>query len=99
MPQTFKQSKIFFTRISALDSERYASKAFYMLANDADLDNSNWVSHHRDLQQRYEMQQLDNKSKIKTKVRKNFETQILQCLNEHILEDKKLHLYATFKTT
>ena len=70
-----------------------------MLANDADLGNSNWVSHARDLQQRYEIQQSDNKSIIKTKVRKHFETQILQCLNEHILENKKLHLYATFKTT
>ena len=89
----------FYTRISLLSSERYASKAFSMLVKDTDSGCSNWVSQARDLQTRYEIQQSDNRLIIKSKVRKNFEQDILQKLNEHITEDKKLHLYASFKTT
>jgi len=44
-----------FARLSSLDSQRYASKAFAMLTKDADYDNYNWVSHGQDLRARYEI--------------------------------------------
>ncbi len=70
-----------------------------MLANDAESGHSNWVSHVRELQIRYKIQQTDNRSMIKTKVRKHFESKLLKCLKEHITSNKKLHLYASFKST
>ena len=36
---------------------------------------------------------------IKNKVRKHFELEILGKLNDHITANKKLHLFASFKTT
>lgn len=86
----------FYTRISSLDSERYASKAFYMLV---DSEYPNWVSQTHDLQTLYEIQLSDNRSVIKNKVRKHFELEILGKLNDHITANKKLHLFASFKTT
>ncbi len=88
----------YFSRVSALDSERYSSEAFSVLVNDADLGQSNWVSRARNLQERYEIQQSDNRSIIKSKVRKHFESETLRQLREHIIKDKKLHLYASFKS-
>ena len=88
----------FFARLSSLDSKRYASKAFVMLIKVADDGHSNWVSHPRDLRVRYGIQESDNRSVIKTKVRSYFESEVLGRLNEHITENKKLNLYASFKT-
>ncbi len=58
----------FYNQISSLNSERYVNNAFYMLANDAESGHSNWVSHVRELQIRYKIQQTDHRSMIKTKV-------------------------------
>ena len=88
----------FFARLSSLDSKRYASKALSMLTKDADYGRSNWVSHARDLRVQYEIQQADTRSVIKTKVIRHFKSEVLHRLNEHITEDRKLHLFASFKT-
>ena len=87
----------FFARLSSLDSQRYASNAFSMLTKDADYGHYNWVSHARDLRVRYGIQQSDTRLVIKTKVIKHFESEVLHRLNEHITEDRKLYLYASFK--
>ena len=98
--QTHRHIRIlsFFTRLASLDSKRYASKAFAMLIKDADYGHSNWVSHACDLRVRYGIQESDNRSVIKTKVISYFESEVLGRLNEHITENKKLNLYASFKT-
>ena len=88
----------FFARLSNLDLQRYASKAFLMLAKDADFGHCNWVSLARELRVRYEIQQSDTRLIIKTKVIKHFQSEVLHRLNEHISENKKLNLYASFKT-
>ena len=87
----------FFARLSSLDSQRYASNAFSMLTKDADCGHYNWVSHAHDLRVRYGIQQSDTRLAIKTKVIKHFESEVLHRLNEHITEDRKLYLYASFK--
>ena len=69
-----------------------------MLIKDADYGHSNWVSHACDLRVRYGIQESDNRSVIKTKVISYFESEVLGRLNEHITENKKLNLYASFKT-
>ena len=69
-----------------------------MLIKDADYGHSNWVSHTCDLRVRYGIQESDNRSVIKTKVISHFESEVLGRLNEHITENKKLNLYASFKT-
>ena len=89
----------FCNRLSSLDSKRYASKAFTMLQNDADYGHSNWVSHARVLQLRYEIEQSDTRGIIKTKVISHFQSQVLESLKQHLTENKKLNLYASFKTT
>ena len=88
----------FFTRLSSLDSQRYASKAFYMLTKDADHGHYNWVSYARDLRVLYEIQQTDTRSNVKNKVFKHFQSKVLHSLNAHITDNKKLSLYASFKT-
>ena len=88
----------YYARLSSLDSERYSSKALSMLSLDADFGHSNWVSQVRNLQDRYEIRITDNRTIIKAKVRKHFERQLLEKLKEHITDDKKLHLYASFKS-
>ena len=89
----------FFARLSSLDSQRYARKAFSMLINDVGNGHDNWVSHARDLRLRYEIQHSDTRSIIKTKVNKYFELEVFRRLNEHITENRKISLYASFKTT
>ena len=88
----------FFARLSSLDSQRYARKAFSMLINDVGNGYDNWVSYARDLRLRYEIQHSDTRSIIKTKVNKYFELEVFRRLNEHITENRKLSLYASFKT-
>ena len=88
----------FFTRLSSLDSQRYARKAFSMLINDVGNGHDNWVSHARDLRLHYEIEHLDTRSIFKTKVNKYFELEVFRRLNEHITENRKLSLYASFKT-
>ena len=46
----------------------------------------------------YEMQQLDTHSIIKYKIIKHFQSEVLHGLNEHITDNRKLNLYASFKT-
>ena len=87
----------FFTRLSSLDSRRYASKAFSMLKKDADHGHYNWVSYAHDLRVRYEIQQSDTCSIIKYKIIKHFQSEVLHGLSEHITYNRKLNLYASFK--
>ena len=87
-----------FTQLSSLDIQRYASKAFFMLAKDTDYGHYSWVSHARDLRVRYNIQQSDTRSVIKTKVTKHFQSEVLNRLNEHITENRELNVYASFKT-
>ena len=72
----------FCNRLSLLDPKRYASKAFSMLINDVDDGHSNWVSHARDLQFRYEIEQSDTRAVIKTKVISHFQSQVLESLKK-----------------
>lgn len=88
----------FLARLASLDLTRYASKAFSILAKDADHGHSNWISYARDLRLRYEIQQLDTCSNIKNKVINHFKSGVLYRLNDHITENRKLNLYASFKT-
>ena len=87
----------FFTRLSSLDSRRYASKAFSMLKKDADHAHYNWVSYAHDLRVRYEIQQSDTCSIIKYKIIKHFQSEVLHGVSEHITYNRKLNLYASFK--
>ena len=50
------------------------------------------------LRVRYGIQESDKRSVIKTRVISYFESEVLGRLNEHITENKKLNLYASFKT-
>ena len=70
-----------------------------MLKNDADYGHSNWVSHARDLQLRFEIEQSDTRAIIKTKVISHFQSPVLDSLKEHLTENTILNLYAIFKTT
>ena len=88
----------FFARFSSLESTRYASKALCMLRMDADYGHHNWVSYARDLQVRYDIQQSDTRSDFKNKIINHFQSEVLLRLNEHITDNKKLNLYASFKT-
>ena len=87
----------FFTRLSSLDSRRYASRAFSMLKKDADHGHYNWVSYAHNLRVRYEIQQSDTHSIIKYKIIKHFQSEVLHGLSEHITYNRKLNLYASFK--
>ena len=69
-----------------------------MLINDVGNGHDNWVSHARDLRLRYEIQHSNTRSTIKTKVNKYFELEVFRRLNEHITENRKLSIYASFKT-
>ena len=88
----------FFSRLSSLDSQRYASKALSMLSKDADHGLYNWVSYARDLRVRYDIQQSDTRLIIKNKITKHFQSEVLHRLNEHLTDNRKLSLYASFKT-
>ena len=68
-----------------------------MLIKDADYGHSNRVSHACDLRVRYGIQESDNPLVIKTKVI-SFKSEVLGRLNEHITENKKINLYASFKS-
>lgn len=46
----------------------------------------------------YEIQRSDTRTVIKTKVSNHFQSNLLERLNEHINENKKLKLYASFKS-
>ena len=70
-----------------------------MLQNDADHGHSNWVSHARDLQLRYEIEQLHTRAIINTKVISHFQSQALESLKKHSTENKKFNLCVSFKTT
>ena len=74
----------FLSRLSSLEPERYANKAFIMLVDDADSGQSNWISKSRNLQLFYDIQNSDSHSSTKLKVKKHFEIQLLVKLNEHI---------------
>ena len=89
----------FLSRLSSLEPERYANKAFIMLVDDADSGQSNWISKSRNLQLLYDIQNSDSHSLTKLKVKRHFEIQLLVQLNEHITQDKKLNLYASFKSS
>ena len=99
--QKYQHVKIlkFYSRLCNLETNRYASKAFNMLLYDAESNKVNWVSKARNLQSIYEFQNSDNNEIIKYKVRENFATEIRNKLNIHISEDKKLKLYASFKSS
>ena len=47
---------------------------------------------------RYEIQQSDTRSIIKYKIIKHFQLEVLHGLDEHITHNRKLNLYASFKT-
>ena len=95
--QRHMNSLNFFTRLSSLESKRYASKAFCMLRMDADYGHQNWVSYAHDLRVRYDIQQSDTRSDFKKKIINHFRSQVLHRLNEHITDKKMLNLYASFK--
>ena len=67
-----------------------------MLINDVGNGNGhdNWA---RDLRLRYEIKHSDTRSIIKTKVDKYFELEMFRRYNEHITENRKLGIYASFK--
>ena len=88
----------FFPRLSSLESTRYASKAFCMLKKNADYGHRNWVSYARDLRVHYDIQQSDTRSNFKNKIINHFQSEVLRRLNEHITDNKKFNLYASFKT-
>ena len=88
----------FFARLTSLESTRYASKALCMLRMDADYGHHNWVSYARYLRVRYDIQQSDTRSDFKNKIINHFQSEVLHRLNEHITDNKKLNLYASFKT-
>ena len=89
----------FFLRLSNLENHRYARKAFDMLLADSDLGKTNWVSIARSLVSHYNINISDNASMIKTKVYNYFQSLVINNLRHHILEDKKLKTYASFKST
>ncbi len=89
----------FYSRLSKLEPERYASQAFLMLVNDADADRSNWISKTRNLRTRYEISSLDNNETTKMKVRNTFASELKNNIHDHIIQDKKLKLYASFKSS
>ena len=68
-----------------------------MLAKDADYGHYNWVSHAPDLRVRYDIQQSDTRSAIKTKVIKHFQSEVLNRLHEHLTENRELNVYASVK--
>ena len=69
-----------------------------MLTKDADYAHYNWVSHARHLWVRYDIQQSDTRSFIKSKIIKHFQSEVLHRLSDHITDNRKLNLYASFKT-
>ena len=69
-----------------------------MLRMDADYGHHNWVSYARDLRVRYDIQPSDTRSDCKNKIINHFQSEVLHRLNEHITDNKKLNLYASFKT-
>ena len=69
-----------------------------MLTNDADNGHYNWVSHARDLRAPHEVQQWNARSVIKTKINKYFESEVFHRLSKHTTDNRKLHLYASYKT-
>ena len=89
----------FFLRLSNLDSERYANKAFNILVADNDAGHSNWVTTARNLLTLYNVSMVDNKIAIKRKVHQHFQSLISNNLKTHLVEAKKLRTYALFKTT
>ena len=88
----------FLSRLSNLDEDRYASKAFNMLIADADNGYKNWVTTARSLSNLYNIHISDNKDTIKSKVKQHFQSMIRNSLDQHISEDKKLKTFATFKS-
>lgn len=70
-----------------------------MLLADSDLGKTNWVSIARSLVSHYNINIPDNASMIKTKVYDYFQSLVINNLRLHILEDKKLKKYASFKST
>ena len=89
----------FFLRLSNLEEERYANKAFNMLVTDANAGYSNWVSTAQSLASIYNINNSDNISAIKHKVHQHFQSTIIDNLKVHISQDKKLKTFALFKTT
>ena len=89
----------FYNRLINLDSNRYASKALIMLTMDADSGNCNWVSIVRSLQALYDIKPSDSNFVINCKVQQYFQSCIMEQLNQHIIQDRKLKTYAIFKTT
>ena len=69
-----------------------------MLTKDADHGHYNWLSYAHDLRVRYEIQESDTCLNITIKVINHFKSGVLQRLNNHITENRKLNLYASFKT-
>ena len=69
-----------------------------MLINDVGNGHDNWLSHARDFRFHYEIQHSDTRSIIQTKVNKYFELEVFRRLNEHKTENRRLSLYASFKT-
>ena len=69
-----------------------------MLTTGADNGHYNWVFHARDLRVCYEVQKSDARSAIKTKVNKYCESEVLLRLSKHITDNRKVYLYASFKT-
>ncbi len=69
-----------------------------MLLADSDLGKTNWVSIARSLVSLYNINISDNASMIKTKVFNYFQSLVINNLRHHILEDKKLKTYASFKS-
>ena len=68
-----------------------------MLLTDAGC--SNWVTTARSLASLYDINISDNYEIIKLKVRQHFQSYIMDNLNQHIIQDKKLKTYVLFKTT
>ncbi len=87
----------FYSRLSELDSQRYASLAYHCLIKDADKGLSNWVSKARSLRAIYGIEDSDNLTTIKMKVKNLFESEVLDKLRSQVVDDKKLKLYSSFK--
>ena len=87
-----------YIRFINLDSSRYAYRALEMLINDADSCVSNWVSIVRSLMALYRKHTTDNSSFVKSKVSSHFRSKVTENLKEQIILNKKLCIYASFKT-
>ncbi len=87
----------FHGRLGNFASDRYAKKAFEMLADDADSGVTNWISNARSLISLYDINDGDNKLKIKIKIKEKFSSSILEKLRYHVSNEKTLRTFRLFE--